>query len=230
MRIMCIGDLHLPFQHKHAFDFLEWMKEEYSPDVVVQIGDLVDIHSPSRHDADPDGHSPGREYDIARHLIKTFFKMFPEGYLCEGNHDLRYKRAAYRAQIPKDLVKTVQEAYSFPEKWEVADNFVLDDVVYQHSPICGGDYAYFNAAKNNMRSTVSGHLHTKFGVIYFANRDKIVFGAATGCLIDKDAYAMQYAKQMREKPILGSLIIDEGAMVTPVPMLLNKEGDWVGGK
>jgi hypothetical protein len=228
MRVMAIGDLHVPFQHKHAFEFLEHMRDEYSPDAIVQIGDLLDIHTPSRHEADPDGHSAGRELEIARHVIRSFFQLFPSGYMCLGNHDLRYERAAYRNGIPKEVVKSVHELFKFPKEWEADDTFLFDEVVYQHEPICGGDYAYFNAAKNNMRSTVSGHLHTKFGVIYFANRDKLIFGASTGCLIDKDAYSMQYAKKMREKPILGSLIIDDGVAVTPVPMLLNSSGDWIG--
>lgn len=47
--ILVVGDMHLPFVHKPSFDLLLRVIEETKPDVVVQIGDLLDGRALSRH-------------------------------------------------------------------------------------------------------------------------------------------------------------------------------------
>ena len=41
-RILCISDLHMPFHHPKAFQFLRALKDKYKPTFVVCMGDEAD--------------------------------------------------------------------------------------------------------------------------------------------------------------------------------------------
>mgnify|MGYP003654450391 FL=1 len=69
-RILVISDLHVPYHHKDAFAFLKEIKKEYKPDFVVNIGDLLDFHSISMHEHNPDLYSAGDELTISKENIK----------------------------------------------------------------------------------------------------------------------------------------------------------------
>ena len=69
-KILVISDLHIPYHHKDAFDFLKEIKKEYNPDFVVNIGDLLDFHAISMHSHDPDLSSAGDELRLARKYIR----------------------------------------------------------------------------------------------------------------------------------------------------------------
>ena len=40
--VLVISDLHIPYHHPQAFDFLKALKAKYKPDHVVNIGDELD--------------------------------------------------------------------------------------------------------------------------------------------------------------------------------------------
>ena len=65
-RILVISDMHLPYQHKDSIIFLKEIKKEYKPDMVVNIGDLLDFHAISMHEHNPDLYSVGHELDKAK--------------------------------------------------------------------------------------------------------------------------------------------------------------------
>ena len=52
--VLVISDLHIPYHHPDAFEFLKALKKKYKPDLVVNIGDEIDQHSISMHDSNPD--------------------------------------------------------------------------------------------------------------------------------------------------------------------------------
>ena len=49
--VLVISDMHLPFQHKDTFRFLQALKDKYKPSTVVCIGDECDKHSLSYHES-----------------------------------------------------------------------------------------------------------------------------------------------------------------------------------
>ena len=57
--ILCISDLHIPYHHPQAFDFLKALKKKLNPDLIVNGGDELDKHALSFHDSDPDLPSAG---------------------------------------------------------------------------------------------------------------------------------------------------------------------------
>ena len=228
MSIVLAGlELHLPFAHPDALDFLETVAETFKVTDIVCVGDLFDAHANSRFDHDPDGMSAGHEVITAIDMAEEVYELFPSSKFCIGNHDGRIEKAAYKAGIPRKAIKTLAEIYDLPSTWEVGEYFVIDGVMYEHGDRFGaGAYAHVKAVQSNMRSTVMGHIHTSFGVEYVANRERLLFGAVTGALINPDSYAAAYGKQYAKKSILGSFIIKDGEMVIPVPMILDSRGRW----
>jgi len=227
--VLVVPDMHFPFHHKDSIGFLELVAATFKPDKVVSVGDIIDGHANSRYDHDPDGMSPGDELDATIEAIDELEEIFPEMLVCSGNHDLRLHKAAYKAGIPIKAMRPLEEIYGFPEGWKMQDHFILDEVAYEHGDRFGaGAMSHVKAAKSNMRSTVIGHTHVTFGVEYIANRDKLIFAANAGCLVDTASYAMAYGRSYAGKPILGCLIIRNGLIVMPVPMLLDHKGNWEG--
>jgi len=225
--ILVIGDLHAPFVHKDTLDFLELVKDEYEPDIVVCLGDELDNHAISYHESDPDGHSAGKELELAQLFMSSFYELFPEGYSCTSNHSELFSRKARTHGLPSAVIKNLSEILRAPTDWQWADSWEFAGIKFEHGMKHGGKYAHIAHAMHNMQSSVIGHLHSIFAVDYFANESKIIFGAGAGCFVDHKSYAFRYGKNFARKPILGCLVIENG-IPKLIPMLLDNKGDWLG--
>ena len=73
--ILVISDMHIPYEHQDSFDFLTAIKKKYDIDRVVNIGDELDCHALSFHDADPDLYSSGHELEEAKIHIRKLEKI-----------------------------------------------------------------------------------------------------------------------------------------------------------
>lgn len=229
-RILVIGDLHEPYVHPDAYDFLEHLKAEYNPDLAVQIGDETDGHALSFHESDPNLDSAGVELEKAKEGLARLYDLFPQMLVCHSNHgSLVYRRAKYSG-IPIQMIKSYREIL-FPGHsacgWHWAFNWKIETplgpVLFRHQTT--GDVV--DAAAAEGCNLVVGHEHGKFGSRWGATSMRLFYGAYTGCLIDKDSMAFAYGKTYPRKPILGALLIIEGVPVN-VPMLLDSDGRWVG--
>lgn len=80
--ILVIADTHLPFEHKDYLSFCLRIQKAFKCSDVVHIGDLVDNHSISYHEHDPDGLSPDAEMVAVDKRLQKWFKAFPEVLLC----------------------------------------------------------------------------------------------------------------------------------------------------
>lgn len=225
--VLAISDTQFPFHQKDTFDFLGAVAEKYQPTRVIHIGDMLDFHALSDYDHDPDGDSAGVEFKKAMRSVYRLYQQFPEVQVCLSNHDARPYRKAFKHGIPNGFMKTYREMLDAPPGWEWGQSFEIDGVVYEHGEGISGRFAHLHAAERNMRSTVMGHLHTNAGIEYVANSKHLIFGMATGCLIDTDAYAFAYGKHERRKPIISVGVVDKGIPII-VPMLLKRGGRWVG--
>lgn len=224
-RVLVTPDLHLPFHHTDALDFLKAVKRKYKPNMFVNIGDFEDWHSISFHDHDPDGLSAGEELKALRKAAKPFYKEFPNMHVCTSNHGSLPLRRAFKFGLPKELIKSYNDMLQAPKSWVWADQWEIDGVIYEHGEGFSGAGGALKAAEQNMQSTVIGHLHSWAGIQFSANSKHLIFGFNTGCLINREEYAFEYAKKIKRKPILGCAIIDEGIPMF-VPMTLLSSGRW----
>lgn len=228
--VLVIPDLHIPFEHQDALAFVIAVDKIWFPGqnrILVCLGDEIDSHSISRHMPDPNGRSPKDEMEQAKHRLRDWYRQFPKMYVCTSNHTLRPWKTAFEAGLPKEFMRSVKEVYEAPALWEWADRWVHYGIVFEHGENVSGPLGALNAANQNRKPTVIGHLHTFGGVVHSDSFDDKLWGVNAGCLIDVNAYAFNYAKTLRKKPTLGCAVIKNGSPYF-IPMNLDDKGRWIG--
>ena len=204
-RVLCVGDLHSPFDLEGYFDFVVEQFKKYKCDTVVFIGDVLDAHFSSYHTTDPDGFGGGEELERAIHRLKRWYKKFPKAYVTIGNHDRMILRKAKTSGVPEKWIKPFEDVLETPN-WEFVESVVIDDVLYVH----GDGAKAASRMKNDMISVVQGHSHSEAYTVWHsgANNSKL-FACQVGCGVDREAYALGYAKHFKRQQI-GCAVILEG--------------------
>lgn len=219
--VLVLSDLHFPFNHKKAFDHCRKIRDKYDCRVIIDIGDMFDLHAINYHEKIPDYSFVGKELDDAYLEVSKWKKEFPEVYHVYGNHSSLVSRKANTAGLSKRMIKSLNEIFDLPDTWYWADEWEKDDVRYFHGLGKSGKYAYLDWARDNMQSSVSGHTHLSAGIGWIACSYKLIFGLGVGCLIDHKSYAMEYNKFLPHKPILGcGVVLNNGTLPIFEPMVL----------
>ena len=225
-RILIISDLHIPYHHKDAFDFLRAVKKEYKPDRVINIGDLLDFHAINMHTHDPDLYSPGHELQISKQYVKELESIFPEVTEIDSNHSSMVFRRAVKYGMSREFLKDYGD-FLGTKHWKWTDDLTLTMGNGQRCFFTHGKSADILKVSQTMgMSAVQGHYHTKFLVAWWANPDNLFFGMNVGCLINQKSMAFGYAKNFRTRFILGCAVILDG-IPKLLPLVLNKKGDWI---
>jgi len=218
LTILAIPDLHIPFEHPESFKFLKHLNAEFSPDVVVCLGDEVELASLSFHDKNPDAPSSKDEYEAALEGLKKLYEIFPEVLVNISNHGSRFYRVAYSAGIPSRAMKSYNELLEAPATWAWSQRIVIQDVLYTHGDPASGAGATRKLMTENKMSVVHGHIHAHAGVVYSADPFKQIFGVNAGCLIDPEALAFKYGNIYPNKATLGAAIIRGGKEAHFIPL------------
>lgn len=219
MRILIIGDTHIPFEHPHYLQFCKKIYKKYKCTKVIHIGDLVDNHAISYHEHDPDGWSPEDEMKEADKRLRMWFKAFPEVYLCLGNHDSLVDRKGKTVGLPRRCFKPFREMWKLPNGWHDGFEWELDDVLFKHGTGFGGKLAHLTAAESARQSCVIGHLPSYAGISYSANSKDLIFGMNVGSGVDQKTYAFSYGKDFRKKPIVScGVVIDRIPIIIPMEL------------
>lgn len=221
MNVGVIGDTHIPFEHPNYLSFCKKTFKKHKCSLIVHIGDLVDNHSISYHEHDPDLLSPKEEWLLTRQKLRDWFKAFPKVKLCSGNHDELPSRKGKTIGLPSYMIRDFKEIYNLPKKWEYQRSYQIEGVKYFHGVGYGGKMAHKNAAIGEMQSVVIGHHHSIAGCEWIANENMLIFGLSTGCGVDKNAKAFSYGNKYPRKPILGcGIVINGGEDAKFIPMPL----------
>jgi len=227
--ILVIPDLHIPFHHQDSFVFLKSVRDKYSPDRVVNLGDEIDNHSISFHDSDPDlMFSPSQELEKAIWYLKDLYEIFPKMDLVESNHGSLHYRRGKAHGIPRHFFKSYKELLEAPKGWNWTFDLVVtasdgSDIYFHH----GLSKNALKTSQNKSMNHCCGHFHSEFGVKFWANSRQLFWAMNTGCLIDDTALAFEYGKNNLAKSILGCGIIING-IPKLIPMVLKKNGRWDG--
>jgi len=198
-RILVIGDIHEPFCIDGYLDHCKKAYQEYGCNKVVFIGDVIDNHYSSFHNADPDGLSAGDELKLTKQKIKLWYEAFPDADVIIGNHDAIITRKAFSSSVSKEWVKSYSEVLETPN-WKFVESLILDNVLYIHGQ--GG--TAFKTAQNESISVVQGHIHTEAYIKWVNNN---IFGMQVGCGVDRNSYAMAYAKHFKQQILSCGIVI-----------------------
>lgn len=206
--ILVFGDVHQPYEHPKAFDFICGVAEQWKPTKVVCVGDFWDFYAFSRFEKSPEGLSPTQEYKEAVKLSQKWYKRFPDVLYCKGNHCERIERRIYTAGIPAEHVKPLKEIMKMPKGWDIRDSHYLCDINFEHGHgNISGQYGAFNRAMQRRETTVCGHYHSGLCTIWQSSGKDGIAGAYTGCLCDPSSLAMQYGNKAARRSALGCVII-----------------------
>ena len=206
-RVLVIGDLHAPFIKYGYLEFCQQISYKYDCNVVIFIGDIIDMHYSSYHESDPDGMSAGAELLKAKSEIANWYRAFPKAKVCLGNHDLIPNRKAMSSGLSNSWIKTVDEVLETPN-WEFGEEFELDDVTYVH----GTGRKARNRAKAELSSIVQGHYHSESYIEHYVGKQYSIFAMQLGCGIDRKSYAMAYGKHFNKPHINCGVILENGKL------------------
>ncbi len=226
--ILVISDLHIPYHHHDAFDFLRAIKKKYKPKLIISVGDEVDNHAASYHDSDPDLKSSGDELYSARKYLQQLKRIFPKMDILESNHGSLYYRKAKTFGIPSGVMKDYNELWEVDKQWKWHDDLIIK--------LPNKQYIYFThgkkkngliLSKNMGMNAVQGHYHSEFNINYWSNPNHLVWSMMVGCLLDPKSYAFVYNKLHLDRPIIGTGIIINSQPIL-IPMELDNNSRWTG--
>jgi predicted phosphodiesterase len=209
MRILVLGDLHLPWVDYEALIATYKFSRSYKPDRIIQVGDLVDQKAWSQWPKDPDDPNPGEEWEMTEDGVHYVHKLFPEMTIIEGNHCRRIMKKAMEIGIPKKLIRGMNDMFPFPKwEWRLDPNpLVVDNIMFIHGDEMGGN-AYQKAQRVGM-NVVQGHDHQAY-LQYINTFKHQVFGMSVGTLMDPNSIAARYAAKNAMKCWQGWATITDG--------------------
>lgn len=201
--VLVIGDLHLPFTLEGYLEHCIKVYKKYNCNTVVFIGDIIDLHFTSYHETSTEGYGATQEHDLSVEMLRKWYKAFPKAYVTIGNHDALIYRKAMSAGISKRWIQNYSQVLGTPG-WEWVTDVVIDDVLYTH-----GTTNAYTKAKQNLMSTVQGHLHSQAGIQFYVGTKSRIFGFQIGCGVDMKSYAMEYGRNF-PKPVISCGVVIEG--------------------
>ena len=209
MRVLVIGDIHVPCERDGYMEFCQDMYEAWDCDTVVFIGDIIDHHAISFHASNPDAPGAKEEYALALAAIKRWHNAFPKAKICLGNHDKRVTRICAGVRVPSLYLVKYSSVWKTPH-WQWKTKHIIDRVRYFHGEKCSGVHPAYNAARKRCQSVCIGHCHSRGGIKWLCNDEKRWFGMDVGTGIDDDAWAFTYAEEQIEKSIISCGIVIDG--------------------
>ncbi len=213
MRTLCISDLHAPFAHPDALDFLRDLKTEIRPESVVCLGDEVDAHNFARWPRDWNAPGPREELGAARAFLRQLAKLFPILTIVDSNHTWRpWKRAAAAGLLP-EMIRDRADVLGTPKGWRWVQACIGADCVYLHGEGFSGRSAAIDAATAYRRNVVIGHVHAHAGIVHNVTAGGPIWGMNAGCLMDVTQPAFAYGAASKLKPVIGT-----GAVLDGVPV------------
>jgi hypothetical protein len=139
------------------------------------------------------------ELNLSIKKLRKWHKAFPKATVIIGNHDRIVARKALANGISAKWIKEYKDVLEVPT-WNFKTDETIDNVLYVH----GECATAFTKAKTLFQSVVAGHTHTKCYIEYMNN----IFGMQVGCGVDKDSYAMAYAKNYAPPQIACGVVLD----------------------
>lgn len=219
-RILWITDLHAPFAHKNALQFLADIHAKHKFTRIICAGDEADGQGINMHGVNPDLPSAGDELQMTKAYLKELAAIFPVMDIMESNHTSLAYRRAFKAGISKGYMKNYNEIFDAPDTWTWYDDLMIKLPNGQDCYFCHGKSSDGLKLSRNMScNVVQGHFHSKFSVQYWSNPNNLYWSMQAGCLVDDKSMAMAYNKLTLERPIIGvGAIIDSHPMLIPMEL------------
>lgn len=204
--VLFIPDSHVPFECLTAYQLLYKICKDLKIDLIVILGDFLDVYGLSLYDKDPSfgdlAELYDREIECGQRRLKELQDITngaPIKYI-EGNHEFRLKKymkkfapaLRNRITIPKELeLDKLHKVTWHPFTRTQCVQIYNLDLYARHCPPVGGQA--LNVAKQSGSSLIYGHTHNE-ATDTFINKltGKKVIAHNAGCLIDFKAKVFDY--------------------------------------
>lgn len=123
---LVIPDLHMPYHHGDAFDFLYELNQIHKFDHILNAGDLYDHHSGSYHESETDALNPEDEYSAAIKAAHDLQEIFPRMVITNGNHDKIPQRKLKTVGLPVSMLSDYNKLYDTEDTWKFVDEYWFD--------------------------------------------------------------------------------------------------------
>lgn len=87
-RVLCMSDLHVPYQDERALAIVERFKKDFKPHITMALGDWIDGEHVSTFASEVEEYDTVDEFEICNELLDRFQ---PDIFF-EGNHEERFRR------------------------------------------------------------------------------------------------------------------------------------------
>jgi hypothetical protein len=208
--VLVFSDVHAPYHHKKALQFLSDTYAKWDCGSIVCAGDLADFHYLSRHATEADAYNPRDEHRLLLKFTADLCKRFPRGVLVPGNHCRIPHRQMSSIGLDPSMLKCDRELYGLGKGWQVKQLYHTlfgGSVLVEHGDGSGGMYGAINSAISKRCSFIQGHIHAHAMVKYSQNYKDKIFGMNVGCLLDESSLAARYGKFFKNKGVLGCGIV-----------------------
>lgn len=215
-RVIILPDMHFPFVHTEC---LNWLIDDVikfkKPDIVVQIGDLLDQFSFSKFSRTHNLMTPKEEIDsglvMADIMWSRIKKVAPDAMRVQilGNHDVRLAKRVLDdlPELEGMAFDWMAQKYQFKGVKTILDpkqEVEIDGVVYIH-----GHYSKLGDHLNFFQqSVVHGHTH-RGGFISRRIKDETLFELDAGFCSDENSIPMRYGATRRIQWTLGGAEVDK---------------------
>jgi 3',5'-cyclic AMP phosphodiesterase CpdA len=213
-KVVAIPDLHFPWHHQDCLTFIYEVIKEHKPDVIVQLGDLLDLYSVSRFSRSHNLCTPKEEICEARqgaeNMWKHICKISPNSvkYQIRGNHDARLSRKVLDLlpEIESLVEPQIHELFKFKGVKTIidtAEELCVDGVVYTH-----GHYSKIgDHSKYLLKPVVHGHRHR--GEVWFQQMNGyMLWELDAGYCADDSQVPLRYTPTRTNHWTLGCGMID----------------------
>lgn len=213
-KVLALGDIHAPFHSKEAISFIFDNIEKINPDVIIQLGDALDLFSFSNFPKTPlKKMNPQDELlegiQVMGEIWDVLKKKCPRAKMIQilGNHCIRLNKRIIEKMPELSGMIDIGSLLNFEGVETIKDytDFVeIDGVAYHH----GFKLKPLEHAKHFERSAVFGHTH-KSWIHYDQINGKLCFDFSVGYLADPQHQALKYQETKIHKWVHGIGIIDK---------------------
>lgn len=216
LKVMAIGDAHMPWHSRATMRAIYADMRVLKPDIVIQMGDLYDLFSFSRFPRTYNVYTPQQELELGRKDAELFWSTVqdcaPQARRIQiwGNHDTRAVRKALSNAPELEMFASqgMRSLMQFDGVELVSDSaevLMIDGVGYHHGYRAG----YGMHARMNLCSMVTAHTHMGY-VLPIKLEHQIIWELNAGFVANRFAVPMSYAEQRRfSRSTLGYGWVDE---------------------
>lgn len=215
LRVVAIPDLHLPFTDWKRVERAYAYVKQFSPHIVIQLGDLYDLFAYSRFARHQDLMTPAEEIAEGRegavHFWANIHKAAPKAQKIQlkGNHDDRLLRRAME-RFP-EIYSIVQKADAELSRFarvrtihDSRDGIFIGGNLYTHGHLTQLGAHMVQLGVN----VVHGHTH-RGGVVTRNHFGRLLWELDCGFLADEKAIPLCYGPTKHIQHVKGLGSIDE---------------------